>query len=783
VNISSQSSHPVRECRNIDMAHIDMKLKVEQPDDFMFDELFEGDNDWLFDPNSPNFQMGGTSPRESIINEYQSATAIPKLEGGTFPMTDVAPNPIMSSLGDDDKGTAKAALNSSATKKRKIANNPNAQLIASATAETLESMNIDPNSKEGKKTKRQIRNRMSAQHHRDKKNQYIQTLEDLMKQKDFEINQLRQEVQMIRSENVFLRDNVSSSCLSLADAKFKFKSAVNNVLDGSTSNTDNEYGSTEYSETVSEEHDSLPSSSSSNQSVASAPPSPMHDFQPVFSGSFGTMGRALTIVSMSCMMVFMILGNNSSLTMDSGNTLSLGMAALPEAVRENVHRRLTAIDDDASMEELLKVMSSMSSTSVLGKAASPVVKALSVLYDHHRPSSLEQNHRDVDAIVHSQVREKQYQQQQQYVPMSAIDSRSSSLTNTTSSTQRQYVSSDRRYLRRGDNHNASIIKQEEHIEKNALDLGRPFRMMLGGSHSHSTDVTRTHYELPDSLNHQWPPSPAFFDYSVLSYSTVVMTQGKALLDPSLSLSFSKDRGGGSGSAMDIVNLSSTLRPTATTDSHRHPMHSAGETAGVKRSTAIPLPPPSHLVEMPSMNTLTDSSNSSLRVLTKIGSTSVPTHTMGASGSPAENGSSSSSSSTAASDSTSGIPRSSPHSSARFHTTTATTTPHSTQGSGAPSTVKMIQQPYANILTIQLPASSIRLGNDWATSKGSTKESIMSVLNINATASSSTRTGDSGSQGGSSSNDDMSDRSFVENSFVELNCVILGAKLVHTAGSA
>ena len=46
-------------------------------------------------------------------------------------------------------------------KKRKLSTEPESNLIAAVTAETLQLMNIDPNSKEGKKTKRQIRNRMS----------------------------------------------------------------------------------------------------------------------------------------------------------------------------------------------------------------------------------------------------------------------------------------------------------------------------------------------------------------------------------------------------------------------------------------------------------------------------------------------------------------------------------------------------------------------------------------------------------------------------------------------
>lgn len=651
---------------------------LQQPnmDDIMFDELFGGETDWLLDPNSPNFDMGSPrSPRGLIVTENQPTRA--PAEEVIAHITAPPSNP-----GVDIKETASTTSTTKATKKRKVSNNPSAQLIATATAETLESMNIDPNSKEGKKTKRQIRNRMSAQHHRDKKNQYIQTLEDMMKKKDLEINRLRQEMQMIQSENTFLRDNVSSSCLSLANVKFR--SSRDKALDGSTSNTDNEFGSTECSESVPEQL-SLPSSS--NQSLSSTPPSPMRDFQPAFSG-LGTMGRALTIVTLSVCLCFTILGNNSRTLsmMDGDQALSLGMSASLDDGRE-AHRRLSTSNDIIFTGDLPAV-----------KVASPVENALSVLHTNRRYSS----YRDTESIPPPQAREHQ---SQPYISLPAVDSDSNSSVINSGT---KYTS--RRYLRRGINHNTSSTQLDAQDNKDPesgeMDLDRSFPLMLGRTPGHSSDVLQK-YELPDSNYHQWPPSTSFFDYSVLSYSTVVMTQGKALLDPSLSLSKNNGRA-----------MGSTMR-------------------------AIPLPPPLHLnmasrdVESRSSDDSSDEDKQMMAMMARIHKS--------ADKEPVIERTPSTSPSSTASESTD-----------RVHTTTSEVAP------------------YANILTIRLPSSSIRLGESWGTSKDGTKENIMNVLNINATASRKT---DSESEN-SGSSDEMSDRSFVENSFVELNCVILGAKLVH-----
>mmetsp|Transcript_23907 Transcript_23907/g.35088 ORF Transcript_23907/g.35088 Transcript_23907/m.35088 type:complete len:646 (+) Transcript_23907:121-2058(+) len=94
-----------------------------------------------------------------------------------------------------------------ATKKRKCTGTPmtESQLIDEATDENLRQMNIDPDSKEGKKQRRRIRNRMSAQMHRERKRAYIETLEGEVRQRDAMISQLHGQLQRVLKENEMLR--------------------------------------------------------------------------------------------------------------------------------------------------------------------------------------------------------------------------------------------------------------------------------------------------------------------------------------------------------------------------------------------------------------------------------------------------------------------------------------------------------------------------------------------------------------------------------------------------
>ncbi|RYG65092.1 hypothetical protein EON64_12635, partial [archaeon] len=101
----------------------------------------------------------------------------------------------------DDISTGKSG------KKRKA--NPDSDAISAVTEASLKAMNItDLDSKEAKKARRQIRNRLSAQFHRDRKNQYICNLEGQVAQQKHQIELLRQEVDQLKAENQLLTERL-----------------------------------------------------------------------------------------------------------------------------------------------------------------------------------------------------------------------------------------------------------------------------------------------------------------------------------------------------------------------------------------------------------------------------------------------------------------------------------------------------------------------------------------------------------------------------------------------
>lgn len=106
------------------------------------------------------------------------------------------------------------------SKKRKC--NPDADAIALVTEESMRALNVDLDSKDAKKMRRQIRNRLSAQFHRDRKNSHIKDLESAVAEKAQQISLLEKELKQLKDDNMRLlgllsqqqQQSSSSSCTS-----------------------------------------------------------------------------------------------------------------------------------------------------------------------------------------------------------------------------------------------------------------------------------------------------------------------------------------------------------------------------------------------------------------------------------------------------------------------------------------------------------------------------------------------------------------------------------------
>lgn len=166
-----------------------------------------------------------------LLNDLQGPAELEKYEEGeeddddnddvgfVFLEDDVIIGRLSTALDDEDTMTHPSSSSSSATKtilstknglpkKRKF--NPDADNIAKATEEALQSLELDPTSNEAKKKKRQIRNRLSAQFHRDRKNQYIHELEEHLKVKEHEMEKLKREVDRLKAENDWFRIQITA---------------------------------------------------------------------------------------------------------------------------------------------------------------------------------------------------------------------------------------------------------------------------------------------------------------------------------------------------------------------------------------------------------------------------------------------------------------------------------------------------------------------------------------------------------------------------------------------
>ena len=106
---------------------------------------------------------------------------------------------------EDDDDDDQSVDDMNRKRKRARQSNPDADIIAEATERNLKMLNLDPFSKEGKRQRRKIRNRMSAQLHRERKKAYIDTLEGMVRERNARIIQLHSNLKAAMLENQYLR--------------------------------------------------------------------------------------------------------------------------------------------------------------------------------------------------------------------------------------------------------------------------------------------------------------------------------------------------------------------------------------------------------------------------------------------------------------------------------------------------------------------------------------------------------------------------------------------------
>lgn len=95
-------------------------------------------------------------------------------------------------------------------RKRKRNNNIcDVNTVAEATEENLKQLNIDLNSKEGRMQRRKIRNRMSAQLHRERKAKYIEMLEGMVRERNTKIIDLQSSLRKLYLDYERLKGQLS----------------------------------------------------------------------------------------------------------------------------------------------------------------------------------------------------------------------------------------------------------------------------------------------------------------------------------------------------------------------------------------------------------------------------------------------------------------------------------------------------------------------------------------------------------------------------------------------
>ena len=152
--------------------------------------------------------------------------------------------------GEDEQTTNNNCGGGIGKKRRRTAKqkpvNPDADLIAAATEENFKLLNLDPESKEGKRQRRRIRNRLSAQFHRERKKNYIVHLENLIKERDLKLQEVALLIDQLTGENNQMRyPSGSSGNMGMEKSGASHNGTVHYSSTVSTTFTDDEHSLSE----------------------------------------------------------------------------------------------------------------------------------------------------------------------------------------------------------------------------------------------------------------------------------------------------------------------------------------------------------------------------------------------------------------------------------------------------------------------------------------------------------------------------------------------------------
>lgn len=566
---------------------------------------------------------------------------------------------------ENSKSSTKERGSKGESKKRKF--NPDAEVIAAVTEEALKELDLDPNSQDAKKKRRQIRNRLSAQFHRDRKNAYIKQLEETVQQKDLTIGSLNLKVVQLEGENVLLKQRILDLESKLA-ASMGNMAGVATVSDSDSSVCRSPSPESDSPVLRADPHLPITINSTSPNFFASTLPSPLV--------------KSLSFISVICILCVTLMNHPLPSVEFHGSSVT-------EALQETE-------------------ISSSSHLSSLNSPSQTLSLQIIPVQSHRRLDAQNEQEEVLQIVEHEQFTRPQLAAPTKIEKIQEFQVPKLNITPPV-----------RRHLR-------SVRSQNI-----------PVNSTLGLAQNTSVIATKDliPFTLPSEFTQDWYSNKDSLKY--LSFSHIVMNNGVALFDPSLNLGYEKTDNHFATSSEKAKSPFFNLVPQIPVIAHKPAADSSVETdsdligKGIvsydeSRVKILSSKPPSWPM-LPPVNH--DSGGSKDKKI-------VPTTT---------------------------TPMVAPDSSASSGPCGAT---DCSRCAFDQTSMMMNLLSSANLVTVRLPATSVRTGKSVTDSKEGTVEGIMQMFNLTKE---NVVSGDK--QAFSLLQSSIADAS------VEINCIILGAKLV------